>query len=1081
MINSLKISMIFSLCLLAFQGFSQTTITGKIVDETGEGMFGVSILEQGTSNGAISQIDGTYSISVASETSVLRFSFLGFKTITQTVGNQTVINITMVEEASELETVVVTAIGQSLKKDNLGYANTTVDGEDIKKAGEPTLLNSLSGKISGVRISRNSGDPGAGAFIQIRGLSSITRDSQPLVVVDGVPISNDVRGDGGSSGVAQESRLNDLNPNDIENISVLKGASAAALWGTRALGGVIFITTKKGDFNKKLSVSYGLTYSIDKINRKYPLQTTYGQGDNGVYNQAARDSWGDKIADRTGGLDEFDTSGEFFVGQNGVTYYPIISKNSQTIYDDSNFDQVFRDGSFLENNLSISAGNDNSRIYFSLSDLNQKGIIQNSSDYRRSSARINAEYLLSPNISISANTTYAHTTSNRIRKGASSSGFYLGLLRQAPDFDQSGYKGDYYASSTAAPVSNRHRSYREPLGADNTAVYNNPLWTIYEQPNTAVTDRFISNFTFSADPLEWLNLKARVGVDHYTERREEFFTPGSAAGAYGSGLFGRNMASNTIFNMDYIATATKEFGVDFNGSLLVGFNYNGTKRETSGNEITNFILFTDAASTVRDIDNAFPENRTATSTFGQERTAAVYTSASFSAYDMVHFNGTLRAEKASTFGDESNDAFFFPSASVAWQFSKLEALENDIMSFGKLRFSYGEVGVQPARYNTTNVFVSPTYGDQYGGGLGLGFYGNGGFVPSTNRGNSSLKPERKKETEIGLDMRFINDKLSLSATYYDNTTSDVLLNFPIANSRGYDEIYANGAQVSNKGVEIDLGYTIMQKRDFRWQANVIFSSNKNNVDDLAGVQTIELGGLAAVNARAIEGYPLGVLWGSRTLRDDEGNIVYDENGFPEQDQTEGVIGDPNPDWQGSFITQLNYKNWSLSALFETYQGADIYAGTKSVLADLGRWESTGREVTADQNLLDYNGNLIPMGTPFRGNIYDFGAGPVALTEPWYNGDGGYFSGGNDELYIEDGSWTRLRELKLSYSLKPEWLNKIGIQSATISATGRNLFLWTEFEGNDPDTNLTGVSVARGIDYFNNPGTKSYVFSLSATF
>ena len=1080
----IKRSKILMFCLLYTFGhvaLAQINVKGKVVDESGEAIPSVSILEMGTGNGVVSGLNGEYEITVKDQNAQLRFSFLGFQTVIRTVANQTTINITLVEEVSELETVVVTAIGLKENKDNLGYANSTVQGGTISKAAEPTLVNGLQGKVSGVRISRTSGDPGAGSFIQIRGLSSITRDSQPLIVVDGVPISNDNRGDGGTGGVSNESRLNDLNPNDIENISVLKGASAAALWGTKALGGVIFITTKKGDFNKKLSITYRASYSLDQINRKYPLQTAYGQGDNGIYSQTARDSWGDKIADRSGGPDEFNTSGRFFVGQNGVTYYPITSKNSQTIYDDQNFDQAFRDGQFLENNLSISSGNDNSRIYFSLSDMNQQGIIRKNSDYRRTTARVNAEYLLSPKVSISANTTYARTSSNKIVKGASSSGFYLGLLRTPADFDQSGYRGDYYASSNAAPIANRQRSYQEPLGADNTPVYNNTLWTLNEQENLAFTDRFIANFTVTADPLEWLNLKARVGLDHYTEKKEEFYTPGSAAGALSTGVFGTNLASNTIFNMDYIATATKTFNDNFNGSLLLGVNYNAKRLETSGNGITNFILFTDVASPVRDIDNAFPENRTATSTFGEERTAAVYTSANFSAYDMLFFNGTLRAEKASTFGDISNDAFFFPSASLAWQFSKLDGLQSNVMSFGKLRFSYGEVGVQPARYNTSNVFVSPNYGDTFGGSLGLGFYGNGGFVPSTNRGNFSLKPERKKETEIGADLRFLSDRLSFSGTYYTNTTSDVLLNFPIENSRGYDEIYANGAEISNKGIELDLGYTIMKTKDLTWQANVIFSKNKNNVESLAGVQSIELGGLAAVNARAVEGYPIGILWGSRTLRDADGNIVFDENGFPEQDQTEGIIGDPNPDWQGSLVTSVSYKNWSLSALFETYQGADIYAGTKSVLADLGRWVSTGNEVTTDQNLLDYQGNVIPIGTTFRGNIYDFGAGPVALTESWYNGDGGYFSGGNDELYIEDGSWTRLRELTLTYRIQPNWLEKIGVSSASLSATGRNLFVWTQFEGNDPDTNLTGVGSARGIDYFNNPGTKSYVFTLSATF
>jgi hypothetical protein len=217
------------------------------------------------------------------------------------------------------------------------------------------------------------------------------------------------------------------------------------------------------------------------------------------------------------------------------------------------------------------------------------------------------------------------------------------------------------------------------------------------------------------------------------------------------------------------------------------------------------------------------------------------------------------------------------------------------------------------------------------------------------------------------------------------------------------------------------------------------------------------------------------------LRDDNGDIVFDNNGFPVQDQTEGIIGDPNPDWQGSLISSFKYKNFSLDILFETFQGADIFAGTKSVMLDLGTWGSSANEVTATQNLLDYDGNIIPIGTTFRGAIQDFGAGPVALTEPWYNGDGGFFSGGNDELYVEDGSWTRLREITLSYFLSNDWTSKVGLNSAEFSVTGRNLILWTEFEGNDPDTNLTGVSVARGIDYFNNPGTQSYIFTLVLNF
>ncbi|MCB0559913.1 MAG: TonB-dependent receptor plug domain-containing protein, partial [Phaeodactylibacter sp.] len=362
--KTIRYLLISLLAFLSQQAYAQTVISGLVNDEDGTPLIGVSIIEQGTSNGAVTDLDGRYSLTLTTEDPVLKFSYVGLQPVTVRPGARSAIDVTMKEDASLLDEVVVTALGFEENKDELGYASSNVGGKTLVNSGEATLLNALSGKSSGLRISRNSGDPGAGAYIQIRGLSTITRDNQPLIILDGVPISNDVRGNSDSGGSNQESRLNDINPNDIESISVLKGASAAALYGTQALGGVILITTRSGKLGSKLKVSFKSTYSVDQINQKYPLQTKFGQGDNGVYNQRARDSWGDKIPERTGGPDELDTSGEFYVDQNGVTYYPILSKNSQTIYDDANFDQIFSNGHYLENNLSLSGGNDKSSIYF---------------------------------------------------------------------------------------------------------------------------------------------------------------------------------------------------------------------------------------------------------------------------------------------------------------------------------------------------------------------------------------------------------------------------------------------------------------------------------------------------------------------------------------------------------------------------------------------------------------------------------------------------------------------------------------------------------------------------------------------
>lgn len=1083
MIKKLQIlSMTVILLLLSTTLRAQHVVSGKVTGDFGEELIGVTVLEEGTGNGTVTDLEGNYSLILTGESPVLIFSYAGFKRARREVGNQTSLDVVLEVDVEELEEVVVTALGFKEDRDKLGYASSQVKGGDVASSGEATLLNGLAGKASGVRISRSSGDPGAGSFIQIRGLSTINGNGQPLIVVDGIPISNDARGAGEQRSVVQQSRLNDLNPNDIESVQVLKGASAAALWGTQAVGGVIYITTKSGKYNRKLNVTVKSSYSLDQVNVRYPLQSKFGQGSGGNFNPNSTVSWGDKMADRSGEQDVYDETGAYFVANDGSIHYPIVSKNSRATYIDSNFDEVFQNGHYWENNVSLNGGSETGRFFISLSDMNQEGVIRNNSDYRRSTVRFNAEQSITPAVLFNANLNYSRTSSNRIMKGASASGIYLGLLRTPIDFDNADYYGDYYASPDAAPETYRHRSYRNPIGADANPGFNNPSWTINEQENQALVDRFLTSFKLTISPKSWLDLIARAGVDHYSEERQQFFTPGSARPEFDEGYFESELATNTIFNMDYIAKAAHDITPNFGGTVLVGFNFNHKKRVTDGSAISSFLQFTPVKEKLRDIDNATPENRTVTSTFGSERTAGVYSSLTLSAYQMLFLNGTIRAESASTFGNSANNTFLFPSVSVAWQFTKMAGLENSaVLSFGKLRMAYGEVGVQPARYNTSNVFVSPTYSDQFGGSLATALYGNGVFVPSVGRGNSQLKPERKKETEIGVDLRFLQNRLSFSTTYFYNRTEDVLLDFPIAESRGYSEIYDNGGELENKGVEIDLGYQLFDRKEFRWSIDLIYSRIRNKVLDLRGVESIDLGGTAQITGRAVEGQPLGVFWGGRYLRNEDGSLALSANGFPQLAPEDGIIGDPNPDWQGSLISSFSYKNFSLSVLLETYQGADIVAATKGMLVGYGLDETTGNEAVAPSNLLDINGNIVPLGTTFRGNIANFGAGAVALTEDYYRGIGDWF-GGLHEQYVEDGSWTRIREVSLAYRFNsPRFQQATGLGSASLSLTGRNLLLWTNYRGNDPDTNLTGVSIARGIDYFNNPGTRSYIVTLTLDF
>ena len=386
--------MVISLSLSA-----QRTITGTVTDgETGDPLIGASVLVIGTSTGAVTDFDGKYSINIPEDATELEFSYTGYTATRIAIGTSNVVNAGLTA-GEVLEEVVVTALGFEQKKDEMGATSSIVNTDDVQRSGEVTLLNGLAGKASNVQISRSNGDPGAGTTIRIRGANTISGSSVPLIILDGVPISNSTVYGGGNNvtggrtgGTSQSSRLNDINPNDIESIQILKGASAASLWGSRAANGVLVITTKSGKAGKT-RISYKATRSFDEVNQRYELQDTYGQGRSGVYSPTRAESWGDYIPDRNGGADAVDQSGQFYEAADGTRYYPIDEKNSRETFVDSNWDQVFQTGGFWQHDLSISGGNDKATYFFSLGRLDQEGIIKES-EYNRTNLRLNNKFYL---------------------------------------------------------------------------------------------------------------------------------------------------------------------------------------------------------------------------------------------------------------------------------------------------------------------------------------------------------------------------------------------------------------------------------------------------------------------------------------------------------------------------------------------------------------------------------------------------------------------------------------------------------------------------------------------------------------
>ena len=1054
------------------------SISGKIIDEGGEGIPGVSIVVKGTQVGSISDIDGNYAIDIPGNGNVLVYSFIGYIKREMAIGTSNTMNLTMVEETQLLNEVVVTALNFEEDPDNLAATSSSIKAESIVRSGEVGLISGLAGKASGVQISSQGGDPGAGALIQIRGQSTITGNTQPLIILDGVPISNSIQGSG-EGGVLQQSRLNDINPNDIASVQVLKGASAAALWGSRAANGVIVINTKRGKKGDKINIGISSTLSFDRVNTFHPMQGNYGQGMNGVYNPTHANSWGDRIADRSGLPDQVNQNNGFFEAMDGTRYYPILQKNSQQTFVDENFSNTYGTGTFSDNAINISGGDAKSDYYFSIGDLNQQGVMRGNNDYRRTTLRMNTSRKFNDYVKISNRTGYTRTFSNRIGRGNNTAGAQLGFLRTPPDFNNAHYKGSYYASPNATPIENRQRSYRRYLGNSPIPIFNNPLWTMYEPENVTLVHRFINSFDLEIKPVDWFTFNTRLGLDNYSDERSAY-APISDSSGSGEGSYSETLFTESEVNLDLIGRIVKDFGSDISTSLIMGFNVNDRKFVSTGGSMRSFLI----PNAPPNFDNATAENRAPQNSKRSVRVARVYSNLNVGYKDALFFNFSLAGESASTFGEMSDKTFYYPSSDIAWQFSQVSGLKNStVLSFGKLRASYGVVGVQPLPYRSNTTFAATRFSNSpWGDNLNGSQYGNGAYLIDTEVGDTQLRPERKTEYEIGTDLRFLNNKLRTSITYYSNTVEDLLIPVSLAPSVGFSSTYTNAASLQNNGWEMDIAATLLSKGELRWEVSGNFNRNRNTVSNLAGTESLILAGRQdRADMRAVEGYQAGVFWGGRFERNADGSLVLNENNFPLVDPTSGVIGDPNPNWRGGLGTTISYGKFTLDILFETFQGGDFFGLTRGVMYTFGTHEDVGNQITLDQSLINYAGQVFPAGSTLRGNIHDFGGGSVLLDQSYYTSLGSGL-GSAPEQFIEDGSWTRLRAASLSYLLNSSgFRNLTRFQSAEFSITGRNLFLWTDVVGIDPDTNYSGSIYARGYDYFNGPGTRSFLFSIKLNY
>jgi len=1006
--------------VLALQlAFAQEkVITGTVSDNAGIPLPGVSILVKGTKSGAQTDFDGKYSIK-AQSSQILVFSYIGMKT-QEVAASSSVVNVKLKDDSVELEGVVVTALGVKKEEKKLGYAVSKVTSDEITKSGEQNVLQALAGKAAGVQIIGSGGTPGASSKIIIRGANTITGSTDPLIVVDGVPIDNSTTqtsaGDNpfnaNLSGINNSNRALDINPNDIESVTILKGPAAAALYGARAGNGVIIYTTKKGKNGKGLGIDFNTSLAIDKVSQLPARQNKYIQGTNSAITApdfATPQSWGPTA--QSLGLATYNNPGNFF--QDGIT---------QT------------------NNISFYGGDEKATFRASYGNVSQTGMIPETG-LKRNTIRVSGDLKLSEKWKSGASMQYTHTTNTLAQNGSNSSGVMLSLMR--------------------SPISYDLRNYKDSFGNNTNyyATYDNPYFTVNENPATSDVNRALGNIFLSYNHASWLSLMAKAGIDTYSDSRKQIY----AISSNGDSLGGvGEVAFNSITNKDYygdlIATGLLPLNLDW-----LKINYTAGLNLRSAQYLD--IFSRGKGLSVRNVYNLGNATELYASNYEVNTISrALFAQADFEIKDQVFLSGTVRKEWSSTYGDNVKSAIF-PSGTVSWILSNTFEWAN----FVKLNYGYGEVGIAPAAYRTVSVFSQPSLTDGFTDGLSFPYNGTNGMALNGRLGNPDLKPERVLGHDLGLSSKFFNNRLSLDLALYYKTSKDLLIDVPLAQSSGYSSQYRNAAELVNKGIELEAGYDIFKKSNaFQWNINLNWSKNVNKVTDISGgLDEISIeSAFSSIGYYAVKGQPLGSFYGSKWLRDANGQIIIGTNGLAKLDPQKGNLGNSAPNWTGGIRNTFVFKRITLSALLDFRHGGVVYNGTGARLNTIGISESSS----------DRERNYIIPGVKDDGSPNDIEISAKSYFQN-FKGDSNLAAA---EEAVTDVNWVRLRDASISYDFNVKQFPFI--TAAQLSLTGRNLWLNTNYKGVDPETSLTGAgSRINGLDYFNNPGSKSFIMGLRVSF
>ena len=1046
-----------SLFLLVGGVIAQTKISGTVVSqEDGEPIIGASVLVVGTNIGTVTDADGHFTLTLPQGKTQIRVSYVGMQTQTATARNGMVVRLAT--DANALDEVVVTAMGIKRQTKALGFSATAVDGDKISEARTADVMSSLAGKVAGVQISSGAADPGASNSVIIRGFSSLTSSNQPLYVIDGVPmLNNSVTSSGLSDTYDFGNGANAINPDDVESMTILKGAAATALYGSRAANGVIVITTKSGRQQeaKVVGIEYNGGLQWEQVMRLPQMQNSFGMGWDGEKTDIENGSWGPKF---DGAVLRY---GREYKGSQQIKSYLPIEDNIKDF-----FDTGFR----FSNSVSFNGATDKSDYFVSFSQISDDGIIPTSKDsYDKYTFSARGSHKTGA-VTFSTSMNYAWQKNSYVSGGQQSNSMYNSIMQTPRDIAITELRD-------LTNIFNTPGYYYTPYGIIN------PYQILNDYENRYESERLYGKFQLDYDFLNHFRLTYRIGLDTSTGHRNTGI-PNYAAMYPDTPNYADQLSSMTgstsqqttrrrQIENDLMLTYTQEFGkLDVNA--VAGLNGREYRSSYVYASVTNLTI-----PTFFNLSNS-SERPTTTQYESKLRTMGLYAQAELGWDDMLYLTLTARNDWSSTL-PKDNRSYFYPGATLSWLFSEMlpEGVKN-IVSFGKVRAAYGKTGNDAPIYYTKSVYDQAGTTSSYWGNSNFPFSktGTNAYTAGNVLGSSTLSPEMTTETEFGLNMAFLQNRLSFDVTYYNRNTDKQITRLSMDAATGYTAQNINMGKVRNRGVELLVSVTPVKIGDFRWDLSWNFTKNYNKVIDLPdelGNEALIYGLSGGVGLYAIEGREMGV-WRSHVAKtNDKGQYVVNKVGLPLNSDDAVEIGSMNNKYQMGFNTTFAYKGLSLSADVDVRKGGLMYSRTKSIEY------FTGNAIQTAYN--DRNPFVVPNSVvEVAPGQYEENSTAITGTD-LYN----YWNSGGIEMEsynLIDKSYVKLRQVVINWDLPRKWFSGSFIQGMRLSAFGNNLFVWTPGSNTfvDPETTSFGNDLQGNFGEFSaNPSSRKFGFNLNIKF